>query len=205
VILRGHTDRVSCIVQGEGTDVLTCSEDNTIRRWNSSTGVCLKIYKGHTDWVCSILYDEATKLIYSASDDKTIIVWNSETGEKIRVMEGHGNWVSSLVQVNDTTIASGSADGKIKLWDTTTLACIETISNGRHVNSVTATRDGWYLISGSDDDNVKVWNVATGRCLHTLSHHNNWVMNVAVSPDGRFIASGGYDCMFHLLSVSPPF
>jgi hypothetical protein len=30
-------------------------------------------------------------------------------------------------------------------------------------------------------------------------------MKVAVSPDGRFIASGGLDDMFHLLSVTPPF
>ena len=38
VILHGHTNNVSCIIQGEGTDVLTCSWDKTIRRWNSSTG-----------------------------------------------------------------------------------------------------------------------------------------------------------------------
>jgi WD40 repeat protein len=38
VILRGHTGDVDCIIQGEGTDVLTCSWDKTIRRWNSLTG-----------------------------------------------------------------------------------------------------------------------------------------------------------------------
>ena len=74
-ILHGHTRRVNCIIQGEGTDVLTCSEDRTIRRWDSLTGECLMIYVGHTGWVYSILYDEATKRIFSGSDDKTIIVW----------------------------------------------------------------------------------------------------------------------------------
>jgi len=205
VILHGHAGDVRCIIQGEGTDVLTCSWDNTIRRWNSSTGECLKIYEGHTDWVQSILYDEATKRIFSASDDETIIVWNGETGEKIGVMEGHDWWVGSLAQVNSTTIASGSSDGTIKLWDMTTLVCIKTIVNGNPVNSVAATPDGQYLISGSDDGKVKVWSVATGQCLHTLSHHSIWVLKVAVSPDGRFIASVGIDNMFHLFSVSPPF
>ena len=120
-------------------------------------------------------------------------------------MEGHGGWVRSLAQVNSTTIASGSADGTIKLWNMATLACIKTILNDSIVNSVAATPDGQYLISGSEDYKVKVWSVATGQCLHMLSHHNDWVEKVAVSPDGRFIASGGDDDMFHLFSVSPPF
>jgi WD40 repeat protein len=204
-ILRGHTDAIRCIIQDKGTDVLTCSRDKTVRRWNSLTGECLKVYKGHTDWVASILYDEATKRIFSASFDMTIIVWNGETGEKIGVIEGHRDWVRSLARVNSTTIASGSGDGTIKLWNMATLACIKTISNDSHVRSVVATPDGQYLISGSDDGNVKVWSVATSQCLHTLSHHSHWALKVAVSPDGRFIASGGIDNMFHLFSVSPPF
>ena len=205
VILRGHAARVYCIIQGEGTDVLTCSVDKTICRWNSLTGECLQIYRGHTGWIHFILYDEATKRIFSASGDKTIIVWNGETGEKIGVMEGHDDGVWSLTQVNNTTIASGSDDGTIKVWDMTTLACIKTISNGCDLNSVAATPDGQYLISGSDDNKVKVWSVAAGQCVHTLSHHNHWVLKVAVSADGQFIASGAYNGMVHLLSVSPPF
>jgi WD40 repeat protein len=205
VILRGHTDAVSCIIQGKGTDVLTCSRDNDVHRWNSLTGECLKVYRGHTDWVDSILYDEATKRIFSASHDQTIIVWSSDTGEKVGVMEGHRDWVRSLTKVTSTTIASGSNDGSIKLWNMTTLVCIKTILNGSTVYSVAATPDGQYLISGSEDSKVKVWSVATGQCLYMLSHHSDWVCRVDISPDGRFIASGGDDNMFHLLSVSPPF
>jgi WD40 repeat protein len=203
VVLRGHIGVISCIIQGEGTDVLTCSWDETIRRWNSLTGECLKVYQGHTGWVYSILCDEATKRIFSASDDKTIIVWNSETGEKIGVMEGHRGWVRSLARVNSATIASGSNDGSIKLWNMATLTCIKSLSNGSTVRSVVATPDGQYLISGSYDNQVKVWSVASGQCLHTLSHHNGCVHKVAISSDGRFIASG--DGTFHLVSVSPPF
>jgi WD40 repeat protein len=204
-ILRGHTDAVRCIIQGEGTDVLTCSYDNTIRRWNSLTGECLKIYEGHTGWVFSILYDEATKQIFSASSDKTIIVWNSETGEKIGVMEGHRDWVGSLTRVNSTTIASGSYDDTIKLWSMATLACIKTISNGSNASSVTVTPDGQHLISGSSDYKVNVWSVATGQCLHTLSHPTYLVSKAVVSPDGRFIATCGFDNKFHLFGVSPSF
>jgi WD40 repeat protein len=214
VILRGHTSFVRCIIQGEGTDVLTGSWDSTIRRWNSTTGECVMIYEG-TGWVYSILYDEATKRIFSASSDKTIIVWNGDTGEKVGVIEGHRRLVRSLVRVNATTIASGSASGMpssesddetIKLWDIATLVCIKTMRVGGYPCSVAATSDGQYLISGSLDRKVEVWSIATGQCLHALSHHSGSVYKVAVSPDGRFIASSGKnDHMVHLFSVSPPF
>lgn len=205
VILCGHTRFVNCVIQGEGTDVLTGSTDNTIRRWNSLTGVCLQVYRGHAGPVVSIIYDAVTRRIFSASVDNTIIVWNGETDEKIRVMEGHDDRVNLLARVDSTTIASCSDDGTIKLWNMMTLACIKTISDGSDVNFVAATPDGQHLISGSDDNNVKVWSVATGQCTYTLSHHREWVVKVAVSPDGRFIASSAGDQMFHLFSVSPSF
>ena len=205
VILRGHTNDITCIIQGEDTDVLTGSWDKTIRRWNSLTGECLMIYQGHTETVSFIVYDEATKRIFSASYDETIVVWNDETGGKIGMMEGHRDSVKSLTRVNSTTIASGSADGTIKLWSMTTLTCIKTISNDNPVRSLVATPDGQYLVSGSREKELKVWSVATGQCLYTLSHRDFWASRVAVSPDGRFIASCGYGYNFYLLSVSPPF
>jgi WD40 repeat protein len=204
VILRGHTAPVRCIIQGEGTDVLTRSHDHTVRRWNSSTGVCLATYVCSMYWALSVLYDEATKRIVLGLDDR-IIVLNYETGERIGMSMSGGGLATSLVRVNSTTIASCAYNGDINLWDIATLAHIKKMPDSDSVWSVAATPDGQHLITGSEGNKVKVWSVATGQCVHTLLHHSNWVMKVAVSPDGRFIASGGLDDMFHLLSVSPPF
>jgi WD40 repeat protein len=211
VVLRGHTRAIRCIIQGKSTDVLTCSEDGTARRWNSLTRECLRVYGGaygwHDAWVYAILYDEATDRIFSSlRRDKAIVVWNSDTGEKVGEMKGHDGGAESLAWVNGTTIAScsGFYDGTIKLWNTATLTCIKTIS-ALDVRYVVATPDGQHLITGRDGDKVKVWSVATGQCLHTLSHHTKCVRIVAVSPDGRFIASSGYDRMLYLFKVSPPF
>jgi WD40 repeat protein len=41
---------------------------------------------------------------------------------------------------------------------------------------------------------VKLWeNAATGRLLRSLEGHKDWVSSVAISPDGRWLASGSAD------------
>lgn len=206
VILTGHTDHIHCIIPCEDTDVLTCSDDKTIRRWNHATGESMMVYIGHSDKVRSVLYDRRMKRIFSASMDMTIIVWNADAGEQIGVMTGHSRSVNSIAWVNPTTIVSGSDDTTLKIWDTTELKEVKTMSSHESsVLSVAATPDGKNVISGSYDNTVKVWSVATGECLTTLTHHHDIVSKVAVSPDGQMIASGGFDKTLNLIGVVPPF
>ena len=49
------------------------------------------------------------------------------------------------------------------------------------------------LASGCVDETIKLWDVGTGVELKTLEGHDNKVLSVAFSPDGRAIASGSGD------------
>jgi WD40 repeat protein len=40
---------------------------------------------------------------------------------------------------------------------------------------------------------VWVWNASTGQLQRTYSGHSDWVISLACSPDGRYIASGSFD------------
>lgn len=202
--LTGHTSIVRCIIPGDATDIITCSSDRSIRTWDAS-GVCKKILTGHSDVVNCILYEEKSKRIYSASDDKSIIIWDYVSGNKIGSMVGHTSLVLSLAWVNATTIVSGSTDTTIKVWNITTSTCVNTFkSHTSWVNSVAVTPDGDHVISGSDDKTIKITNI-TGECVDTLSHHCKYVCKVSISPDGRLIGSSGWDRMFFIHEVSPPF
>jgi WD40 repeat protein len=58
------------------------------------------------------------------------------------------------------------------------------------------------LASGSDDHTIKLWQVSSGECVSTLEGHQNWVMSVAFSPDGKQLASGSDDHTIKLWQVS---
>ena len=74
----------------------------------------------------------------------------------------HGDWVFSVSFSPDgTTLASGSRDSTVKLWDVATHTNIATLEGHRgDVNSVSFSPDGTLLASGSYDNTVKLWDVA---------------------------------------------
>ena len=115
-------------------------------------------------------------------------------------LAGHTSNVNSVTFSPDgETIASGSTDATVKLWDVATGTLKATLE--RHIdffspearNSVAFRPDGRTIASGSLDETVKLWDVATGTLKATLEGHTDLVRSVAFSPDGRTIASGAGD------------
>ncbi|MCX6679618.1 MAG: GDSL-type esterase/lipase family protein [Methanothrix sp.] len=89
------------------------------------------------------------------------------------------------------TLASGSSDSNVTLWDTATGTKIRTLRGYYiYVRSVAFSPDGRTLASGDDEGNVTFWDTATGTKIRTLHRYDDSVSSVAFSPDGRTLASG---------------
>ena len=84
-----------------------------------NTRELLNTFRGHT-WN-SITVDfspDGDVLTYSSGD--AIYLWDLSTGEHINTFTGHTAMINSVVYSPDgKTVASGSLDGSILLWDLT--------------------------------------------------------------------------------------
>jgi tetratricopeptide (TPR) repeat protein len=92
------------------------------------------------------------------------------------------------------TLATGSSDRTIKLWDTARGRELATFEG--HTSSVTSlaySPDGKTLATGSADNTVKLWDASTGNEMLTLKGHASGVFSVAFSPDGKRLATGSVD------------
>ena len=99
------------------------------------------------------------------------------------------------------TLAAGSADKTVRLWDVSDPAHPVTLGKpltgpAEAVYSVAFSPDGKTLAAGSQDDKVWLWKVARParpRPDGTLTGDTDWVNAVAFSPDGRSLAAGSSD------------
>ncbi|MDZ8228113.1 MAG: WD40 repeat domain-containing protein, partial [Nostoc sp. ChiVER01] len=113
----------------------------------------------------------------------------------IHTLTGHDNFVWSVSFSPDgKTLASGSDDKTIKLWNLDTGKEIRTLTgHDNFVWSVSFSPDGKTLASGSEDKTIKLWNLETAKEIHTLTGHDNPVYSVSFSLDGKTLASGSRD------------
>ncbi|KAF7136923.1 hypothetical protein CNMCM5793_006585 [Aspergillus hiratsukae] len=91
---------------------------------------------------------------------------------QMQTLEGHSDWVRSAAFSGDgQTLASGSDDHTIKLWDTKTGAELQTLKgHSDSVSSVAFSGDGQTLASGSDDHTIKLWDTKTGAELKPVAN-----------------------------------
>src|SRR6202035_2034693 len=113
----------------------------------------------------------------------------------LRTLEGHESVVSTVAfDPQGGTLASGSHDNTVKLWETRSGKLLRTLKGHQGaVRSVAFDPQGGTLASGSLDGTVKFWEERSGKLLRTFEGHQGPVMRVAFDPQGGTLASGSGD------------
>jgi hypothetical protein len=120
--------------------------------------------------------------------------------------KAHGRRVTALL-INsyfESTLASASWDGTLRLWRMPDGELLHTISAHRHpVTCVAAMPDASMLISGCGAErDVILWSLPGGKAIKRLPDHHKGASCLAVSPDGSFLAAGCHDGVCRLWRLS---
>lgn len=107
---------------------------------------------------------------------------------------GHTMPVRSVAFSPDgASVASGSDDGFVKLWEPATGRELLSLRHPDWVWSVAFSPDGQRLATGGADKVARLWDPRTGRELLALPGHKHSINAVTFSPDGKRLATASVD------------
>lgn len=204
--LFGHARLITSVAAtADGKMIASGSLDGMVKLWDSATGLPMATYEGHQGPVHSVALSPDGKQVVSAGEDKTVKVWKVAGGKgpKDYVVEkkaahtfsGHTAAVLAVAYSSDgKTIASGSADKTVILWNAT-LATQQAILKEHKgaVQAVSFSPDSKTLASAGADKLVVLWNVASADKKHVLEGHAGPVFALAFNSNGSLLTSAGED------------
>ncbi|KAF7478648.1 Hypothetical predicted protein [Marmota monax] len=124
---------------------------------------------------CSITAD--SRRIIAASYDKTVRTWDLETGQLLWQTNHDYFIVSCKLSPNGKYVAlSLDVDRGICIMDAENTTILANIKDS-------------FLISGGFDKSVAIWDVGEGYRKLSLKGHEDWVMDVAISNNKKWILS----------------
>ncbi|KAG2045337.1 WD40-repeat-containing domain protein [Suillus americanus] len=160
---------------------------------------------GHTETVVSLCLSRDGQRVVSGSYDGTAREWDMENGETILgpIKTGHKRVFTVVYSPDMTMFATAGYDGPppnskypgtypVKIWDAKTGKLVANLKG--HTDLVTCLVWTQTLISGSADRSIRTWNTTTRKQIAVLdSGHTSSISAIAISPNGRILASASYD------------
>lgn len=194
VISGGETFLKAIAYSSNGMYMAAGLGDGTILLWNAYTReLALEPWKGHDDWVRDLAFSKDGRYLVSGSRDGTIRIWNIETRWQVCKPINCGNWVEAVaLSPNGKYVAGGTDDGLLRVWEVETGRQVgNAMKHDAHLRAICYGSDA-IVYSGSGDGKVRIWNVETQQLIRSLEC-DSWVESIAMSPKGRFLASGSND------------
>jgi WD40 repeat protein len=220
----GHPQMVDAVAfNPAGTVLATGCHDGNLRLYDVAKGTVIRQVAAHTtpppaQAIYTIAWSPDGKFVVTGSLDHSLKMWDGNTGALVRTFraykqkefeKGHMGGVYCVAFSPDgKTLASGSNDRTIKLWNVADGSVVRELANAGlktapgspplshpgEVYNVRFTADGKQLVSvGLAPRNhgyLALWNVADGKLLSGEALPLGPFFSAALSPDGKFIAVG---------------
>ena len=197
--LRAHIDKVISVAYAPNRNEFASGSNSYIRIWAENYDSQGASWSPRYDWGISHLaclsYTTDGALL-AAGSYHDIKLWDTNTGESKGSLKGHAKFVTALAPSPDNnTMASGSKDKCVLLWDTRTKAKIARplVGHAGMIASVAFSPGGEIVASASSDKTLRLWDIRVGRCISRLSGFADKVTTVSFSPNGRYIAAASED------------
>jgi RNA polymerase sigma factor (sigma-70 family) len=204
----GSEDQVRCVAYApDGKALASAGYDNWIRLWDLTRRRLIRQFEAHRGGqdgkgIFQLAFCKDGKRLVSAGADGTIRLWQTATGREIRQFRGQRGVVLHLVLSPDGRTVAGvpltpAEPNEVLAWDVDTGQERWRVQQGRRICAVAFSGDSQTLAAVGGDvegaGNLGLYDANTGKTIRKWRGHHRWVQAVAFAPDGKTLATGGYD------------
>lgn len=191
----------------DGRHLASGGMDSVVRLWDTNTGQEISSFKGHHNWIRSVVYSPNGKYVFSASggiqiegkskpgDDHTIRMWSVLTGQEVKRFEGHTQPIISIaISADGKYVVSGSADRTVRIWSVETGEVLyRWDGEDNSLNAVTFSPDDQHVFMASSKGTVRFWDFQRNREVGRIAAHEGRIWAIAIAPNRRLFVTGGGD------------
>lgn len=197
---------------GDDSMIASGTRDGALRLWDVDSASEVNLLRGHQDDISGIALSASGTILASASIDASVQLWDTQNGERIRILTGHTQAVGDVdFSPDDSHLVSISGDitnldNHLRLWDVSTGEELA-VADGHeqtYIASVCFSPDGTFILSVSGftrEGKVLFYSADDLELLHILDPGNGGAVSIAMSPDGRVIATGNGEGYIQLWGV----
>ena len=163
--------------------------------WYRSRSDELRTLGRHSDLVSAIAFTRDGTRVASGSLDGTVRFWDTATWNELSPLKLPARVRAITFSPDGNTLAVGTMNSQVTIWDWKS-GRQETaldISVGQEEGALLFTKDGTALLAGGAAGLLEVRKLPGYETIHKLEGHLDWVNALALSPDGKILASGGSD------------
>jgi WD40 repeat protein len=179
----------------DGKTLAVCDDDGLLRIWSVATGELLSAYTGHQEFPLFVSWSPDGARIVSTQRNAAHIwhVWDQARPGHVLPLgeEGDEYFAQSLWSPGGTLICTTVRD-TVGLWQAESGMLQRSWSMDLDVMVAAWSPDDGLLALSGDDGVVRVVD-PVGKELVNYRGHTDIVWTMAFSPDGRHMASAGYD------------
>ncbi|MDX8034225.1 hypothetical protein SK803_28755 [Lentzea sp. BCCO 10_0856] len=201
VLLKDHRGAVRAVAFSQDGKLLATAGDDRSVQVRSPVGSAPPMaLTQHSKPVRALAFHPSAPVLASGGDDEQIVLWDLTTHAAAQVLSVPHGRINSISYSDDGRLmASASQDGTVIVWDGTR----EVLRIPHSLGEVHDVSLGGDLVALAGQNGVLVHNRVNG-AQQVFQDHRGPALTVALSRDGRSVASGGADSQVVLRAGGEP-